>query len=332
MNRFVLHYQIVRRLAGGTVGEVHLAHDTKLDRPVVLKFLASRGDDDSDARGLLAHEARSLAQLSHPHIVTVHALETDGRRAFLVMEYVDGEPLSQLLALGPLPVLECIRVGIALAEALAHAHSRGVVHRDVKPDNILITVDGQVRLTDFGIAALQGRHAAAPELEFASCDHLAPEQSRREPLDGRADVYSLGLVLYECLTGIRPPAWCPNTAPPAPPVPLSQLRADLPHGLTPPSMRASPPSVPNALRPPKHSRPRFGRLANPCRRSRSRRDAGTRTGASGGRAARRPWRSSPRPSSRQDGSTAAHSAATSPTISWWSSPRTRADQRPIRPS
>ncbi len=198
----MLHYEILARLGVGATGETWAAEDLRLGRRVVLKFLphataAERGE-------ALAHEARSLAALSHPAIAAIHALEhTDDDGPFLVMAFIDGETLRAVLQLGPLPVNDVVVMGLALAEALAHAHGRGIVHRDVKPENILVDVDGSVHLTDFGVAGLvaTGHGTEGPT---GTTGYMSPEQARGAAADPRSDVYALGVVLAEALVGLRP--------------------------------------------------------------------------------------------------------------------------------
>jgi len=205
MDERVLHYVIERPLGAGGMGEVFLAEDERLGRRVALKFLPRADSADPERRERLRREARALASLSHPGIAAVYALEEHGDRLFLSMEYIEGETLAERLARRPLPVPEVVERGRVLAEALAHAHGRGVVHRDIKPSNILITPDGATKLADFGLAL----HGAATRLTVegstaGTADHMSPEQTRGETVDRRSDLFSLGVVLYEALTGVRP--------------------------------------------------------------------------------------------------------------------------------
>ncbi|HET9253390.1 MAG TPA: protein kinase [Candidatus Eisenbacteria bacterium] len=201
----ILHYRVVGRLGQGGMGEVVLAEDERLGRRVALKFLSRSFAADPQARERLQREARSLAALSHPHIATIHALEESAERLFLVMEYVEGETLAQAIARRPLPVEHALSVGLAMAEALAHAHARGVVHRDVKPANILIRPDGSAVLTDFGIADLESATRLTAEgYTPGTVAYMSPEQARGARVDARSDLFSLGAVLYEALTGARP--------------------------------------------------------------------------------------------------------------------------------
>jgi serine/threonine protein kinase len=184
---------------GGTA-EVWAATDTSLGRTVALK-LVTVAHDESAARA--ADEARTLAQLSHPNLVQVFDAGTDGAgRPWVVMEYVDGDTLGDAMRKGPLPIAKVTEIGIAVAEALAHVHATGLVHRDVKPGNVLL---GRVpKLTDFGIARLvDAAKVTTTGLMVGTAAYLAPEQVAGEPIGPAADVYALGLLLLEVLTGTR---------------------------------------------------------------------------------------------------------------------------------
>ena len=201
----VLHYRVIERLGQGGMGEVVLARDERLERRVALKFLSRSFASDPHARDRLQREARSLAALSHPHIATIHALEEAEGRPFLVMEYVEGETLAQAIARRPLPLEGVASIALSMAEALAHAHGRGVVHRDVKPANILIRPNGAAVLTDFGIADLESATRLTAEgYTPGTVAYMSPEQARGTRVDARSDLFSLGAVLYEALTGKRP--------------------------------------------------------------------------------------------------------------------------------
>jgi len=201
----ILHYRILRPLGAGGMGEVYLAEDEKLARRVALKFLPRVDAADPERRERLKREARALASLSHPGIAGIHALEEHDGRLFLVMEYVDGETLGDRVARRPLPIPELTERALVLAEALAHAHGRGVIHRDIKPSNVLITPEGATKLADFGLALLEGETRLTAEgVSAGTADHMSPEQTRGGSLDARSDLFSLGVTLYEALTGVRP--------------------------------------------------------------------------------------------------------------------------------
>src|SRR5262245_20318106 len=145
-------YRIDALLGAGGMGEVYRAHDTRLRRDVAIKLLPAAASDDPDRRARLLHEARSAASLNHPNICTTHEVGEAEGRAYIAMEVVDGESLSHRLLQGPLAIDEVVRIGVQLADALAHAHGRGVLHRDFKSSNVMITPEGRVKVLDFGLA------------------------------------------------------------------------------------------------------------------------------------------------------------------------------------
>jgi predicted ATPase len=213
-------YRVERRLGGGGMGEVYRALDVELQRPVALKIL-SRATADSlgtaqAIRKQLLREARLACSLNHPGIVTIHSVERSDNLEFIVMEYVEGETLRDLLRDGPLPLERIRDIGADIAEALACAHGIGLIHRDIKPANLMVTRSGQVKVLDFGLAkslAPSGEEEGSLETtrsEITSLNvvkgtvpYMSPEQTRAEPLDARSDLFSLGSVLYECATGRR---------------------------------------------------------------------------------------------------------------------------------
>ena len=199
-------FRIEQLLGRGGNSSVWLAQDEELMRPVTLKWLHHKRVTSPDAVSRFEREARTLASLTHPGIVTVIDRGEWNGRPFMVCEYVDGTDLARHIAQAThLGVAESLAIASQIAEALAYAHERGVIHRDVKPQNVLITRDGFVKLADFGIARVE----EAPDLTAAgrvlgTGDYVAPEQALGKRLDGRADVYALGAVLYTCLTGAPP--------------------------------------------------------------------------------------------------------------------------------
>jgi eukaryotic-like serine/threonine-protein kinase len=186
---------------------VDLALDTQLDREIALKRLAENLSRDDDLRARFQREARLAARLAHPNVVRVYDVgEDDEGRPFIAMEYVDGETLAEVvLRRGPLPPREVAELGIQACRALAAAHEAGLVHRDVKPQNLLLRNDGVLKLGDFGVAVgLEGTRLTMAGTVLGTAAYLAPEQARGEEVTAAADVYGLGAVLYELLTG-RPP-------------------------------------------------------------------------------------------------------------------------------
>jgi eukaryotic-like serine/threonine-protein kinase len=196
-------YRLERPLGHGGMASVYLAHDAELDRPVAVKLLAESLAGDTGFRKRFLREARLAARLSHPNVVAVYdAGEAAGGRPYIVMEYVDGTTLE---GRGPLPPAEAVALAVQACHGLAHAHAAGLVHRDVKPHNLLLRTDGTLKVADFGIA----RAAEATALTqvgsiLGTAAYLAPEQAAGEEVTAAADVYSLGAVLYELLAG-RPP-------------------------------------------------------------------------------------------------------------------------------
>ena len=208
-------YRIGRLLGRGGLGEVYLARDSTLERDVAIKFLNPGKLPGGDARRALLREARAAAALDHPYICGIYeAAETDDGRAFIVMQHVEGQTLAELLQHGPMPVRDALTLAADIAEALAAAHRRGVIHRDLKPGNIIVTPSGHPKIVDFGIAkvvpALSGNAQASTVTDTTGFPALAgtpgymsPEQLQGEAIDGRSDLFGLGLVLFECLTGRR---------------------------------------------------------------------------------------------------------------------------------
>jgi serine/threonine protein kinase len=199
-------FRIERLLGRGGMSSVWQAYDEELGRPVAIKLLHTGRLESADSVDRFEREARTLALLAHPGIVTViDRGETDGR-PFIVCELVDGRDLHERISLeGRLPIAEALAIAVQVAGALAYAHERGVVHRDVKPHNVLLTADGHAKLTDFGIARVEDAPGLTnPGRVLGTGDYVAPEQAQGHPLDGRADIYALGALLYHCLTSVPP--------------------------------------------------------------------------------------------------------------------------------
>ena len=205
-------YQLVELLGQGGMATIYRAMDTGLGREVALKLLRPEYLRDPDFSSRFRQEAHSAASLSHPNVVTVYDYGEDPSGPFIVMEYVDGEDLATILRRnGALPPGQAARIGASVARALQAAHERGLVHRDVKPGNVLIGRDGRVKVVDFGIArAIAEAHVTLPGTTLGSVHYFSPEQARGESATSSSDIYSLGIVLYEMLTGVRP--WIGDTA------------------------------------------------------------------------------------------------------------------------
>ena len=209
-------YKILSSLGAGGMGEVYRAHDGKLGRDVAVKVLPRDLAADSDRRVRMVREARAAAALNHPNICTVHDVgEADGH-IYIAMEVIEGQSLSTRLSAGALPLDEVLRIGHDVADAVAHAHARGIVHRDLKSANIMITPEGRVKVLDFGLAkrvrgdevADVSTRATAPHTGahtvLGTLPYMSPEQLRGQPVDARSDIWALGVILYEMASGTRP--------------------------------------------------------------------------------------------------------------------------------
>jgi serine/threonine protein kinase len=199
-------YELVRPLGHGAMSTVDLANDVELDRPVAVKRLAENLSRDDDLRRRFVREARLAARLSNPNVVRVFDVGEEDGRPFIAMEYVDGGTLAELVArTGPLPPAKAAAFGIQACNGLAAAHAAGFVHRDVKPQNLLLGRDGVLKLGDFGIAlGTEGTRLTLAGTVLGTAGYLAPEQARGEQVTAAADIYALGAVLYELLTGEPP--------------------------------------------------------------------------------------------------------------------------------
>lgn len=212
-NKAISHYRVLEKIGAGGMGIVYRAHDDQLDRDVALKVLPAGTLADEAARKQFSREALALARLNHPNVETVFEFNSQDGVDFLVLELIPGQPLSEKLKTGPLDEREILRLGMQLAEGLAAAHGRGVIHRDLKPGNLFVTPDGRLKILDFGLAKLR-----KPEIDPAATrsltesiggvagtvPYMSPEQLRGQPVDARSDIYSAGAVLYEMATGRRP--------------------------------------------------------------------------------------------------------------------------------
>ena len=208
-------YRIEALIGRGGMGEVYLAEDTNLDIKVAIKFLPSYLEKDELAKKRLIREAKAAAQLDHPNICSIYEVAEKAGHSFIVMQYVVGETLASRIQRPPLAVGESLEVALQVADALVQAHSRGIIHRDIKPQNIMITQRGQVKVLDFGLAKLDapGDGAAeaptrsllsAPGVIIGTAPYMSPEQAKGSFVDARSDLFSLGVVLYECVTGRLP--------------------------------------------------------------------------------------------------------------------------------
>jgi serine/threonine protein kinase len=209
-------YEVVAPLGAGGMGEVYRARDTRLGRDVAIKVMPRQVADDPERRDRFEREARTVAALNHPNIVTLHSIEEDRGVLFQTMELVEGRTLSACVPRRGLPVDELLHLAIPLVDAVAAAHQRGVTHRYLKPANVMVTPDGRVKVLDFGLAKVlpdsplgdptmvTAAHLTREGRILGTLAYMSPEQAQGKPVDTRSDIFSLGILLYEMATGERP--------------------------------------------------------------------------------------------------------------------------------
>jgi serine/threonine protein kinase/tetratricopeptide (TPR) repeat protein len=209
----IAHYRIIEMIGLGGGGEVYLARDTSLERLVALKFLAQGSQSDRHARKRFMTEARAAAAIDHPYICKIFEIGKSDNRLYIVMEYVKGETLREALIKSSMPVKQRLRIALEIAEALRTAHAKGVVHRDLKPANIILTADGHIKVMDFGLAKRlpvdeitidRDQTTTMTGVAVGTPAYMSPEQAECRQVDSRSDIFSLGIILYEMLTGCHP--------------------------------------------------------------------------------------------------------------------------------
>ncbi len=201
----VLHYEILEKLGGGGMGVVYKARDSRLGRTVALKFLSTHLLSDPEAKKRFQVEAQAAASLDHPNLCTIHEIgETDDGGLFIAMTYYEGETLQHRIARGRISVEEALEITAQMSRGLARAAERGIIHRDIKPGNLMLTTDGTVKIVDFGLAKMLGGELTQTGARMGTVSYMSPEQTRGDAVDQRTDVWSVGIVLYEMLSGQRP--------------------------------------------------------------------------------------------------------------------------------
>ena len=203
--RTISHYRLLEKIGEGGMGVVYKALDTNLNRTVALKFLATHLTEDPKARERFRREAQAAAAVDHPNICTVYEIDEVDGQIFIAMAYVEGQSLDKKIAVGPLPLDEALDIATQTAQGLQAAHEKGVVHRDIKSSNLMLTPQGQVKILDFGLARLADQpHLTQTATVVGTPSCMSPEQAQRQPTDRRTDVWSLGVVIYEMVTGRLP--------------------------------------------------------------------------------------------------------------------------------
>jgi len=227
-------YKIIETIGKGGMGVVYKAEDIKLERAVALKFLPAELTGDPDARERFAREAKAAAALSHPHICTVYEIGEEENRYFIAMECIEGQSLKQKILKGPPNQTEALDIAIQVAEGLEEAHKKGIIHRDIKPGNIMLTEKGQAKIMDFGLAKFdRGDDLTKTATIMGTVAYMSPEQTRGEAIDQRTDIWSFGATLYEMVTGEMPFGRKPDQALVysilnETPQPIARLRTDIP--------------------------------------------------------------------------------------------------------
>ncbi len=243
------HYQILGKIGSGGMGEVYRARETRLERDVAIKLIPAHVASDPERVARFEREAKAIAALQHPNIVTIHAVESIDGRNCIVMELVDGKTLAELITPGGMALEQFFAIAIPLADALRAAHAKGITHRDLKPANIMQDKEGRLRVLDFGLAKLLSAPEVSGEMTIAAADsvtaegrilgtasYMSPEQAEGKPVDHRSDIFSMGIIFYEMAAGIRPfkgdtPISTVSSILKEKPPSITELRANLPRHL-----------------------------------------------------------------------------------------------------
>ena len=201
----ILHYKIVEKLGEGGMGVVYKAEDSKLRRDVAIKFLPNYITKSKEERIRFENEAQAAASLNHPNIATIHAIEEADNQIFIVMEFINGPELKEKIEAGEITLESSVNIIEQIANGLNAAHQKGIVHRDIKSSNIMLTHSGQVKIMDFGLAKVRGTSQITKiGTTIGTAAYMSPEQAQGEKADHRADIWAMGVIFYEMLTGQQP--------------------------------------------------------------------------------------------------------------------------------
>ena len=230
----IAHFRVLERLGGGGMGVVYKALDVRLGTTVALKFLPAHSNADTEAKGRFIQEAKAASALDHPNICTIYEIgETETGELFIAMAYYEGPSLKQKIGGGPLPIREALAHFADVAEGLRRAHEARIVHRDIKPANVMLDEAGQVKIVDFGLAKMSGADLTREPRAMGTIAYMSPEQTHGSGVDRRTDIWSLGVLFYEMLTGRRP--FLGDTQGRliyairyAEPIPIRELRSEVP--------------------------------------------------------------------------------------------------------
>ena len=205
IGKTISHYKILEKLGQGGMGVVYKAEDTKLKRTVALKFLSPQALGSQEEKTRFINEAQTAAALDHPNICTIHEIDEAEEQTFISMAYIEGQNLKEKIEAGPLTINESLQIGVQIAKGLQEAHERGIVHRDIKSGNVMLTPKGRAKIMDFGLAKMGKRELITKEgTTLGTVAYMSPEQAQGQDIDRRTDIWSLGVVLYEIVTGRRP--------------------------------------------------------------------------------------------------------------------------------